>query len=325
MPFVRQQSRVHLDGQLRVERKTFGPLHQLVDYRVANLAEFVRQLGFRVQQLVQLKMTQKCCKRAKMNDWKLEIYLQGGNIFKLITINERANGGHGRLVRHTDGVPAGRDGAFQSSPQMEHLARIRQRRLENVAVGDPWHLLLLLLLLLARSAHHPVVVKLLELLLLLLLLLMVLLLLLIHDGNTGRGLSMDSVSAHHLLLLLDFAVGNGIGFENGLDAQCGGCGRYGRHTVGGGGSRRTFIVVLLVLPVFDLVEVVNSAGIPSAGHPVLPDGGQDHALGEALLEAAILAPIPLRLCDLAIAFRHASVHPLILHRPLEKAFAPVQK
>jgi hypothetical protein len=55
VPFVRQQSRVHLDGQFRVKRKTFGPLYQFVDYRVAYLAEFVRQFGFGVQQFVQLE------------------------------------------------------------------------------------------------------------------------------------------------------------------------------------------------------------------------------------------------------------------------------
>jgi hypothetical protein len=77
-----------------------------------------------------------------------------------------------------------------------------------------------------------------------------------------------------------------------------------------------------VFAVFHLVEIVNSAGIPSARHSVFSDGGQDHSLGEALLKTAILAPIPLRFRDLAIAFRHASVNSFVLHRPLEKTFAP---
>lgn len=64
-------------------------------------------------------------------------YLQRGNIFKFITINQRANGGHGRLVRqrHRD-IATGRNGALQPSSQVQHFARIRQRRFQYVAVGD---------------------------------------------------------------------------------------------------------------------------------------------------------------------------------------------
>ena len=70
------------------------------------------------------------------------------------------------------------------------------------------------------------------------------------------------------------------------------------------------------------VEVVDGAGIPSAGHAILPDGGQDHALADALLEAAVLAPIALRLGDLAVALGHARVHPLVLNCSLEETLAP---
>ena len=72
-----------------------------------------------------------------------------------------------------------------------------------------------------------------------------------------------------------------------------------------------------------LVEVVNGPGIPSAGHSILPDGRQDHPLAETLLKATILAPVPLRFGDFAVAFRHASVHSLVLHRPLEESLAPI--
>lgn len=48
---------------------------------------------------------------------------------------------------------------------------------------------------------------------------------------------------------------------------------------------------------------------------------QHHPLLYALLEPAVLAPVPLRLRDLAVAVRHARVHPPVLHRPLEEALA----
>ena len=63
-------------------------------------------------------------------------YLKSGNIFEFVAINERANGGHGRLVRQVDRVPTGSDGAFQSPPQMKHFARIRKGRFQNVAIGN---------------------------------------------------------------------------------------------------------------------------------------------------------------------------------------------
>lgn len=50
---------------------------------------------------------------------------------------------------------------------------------------------------------------------------------------------------------------------------------------------------------------------------------QHHALPQTLLEAAVLAPVALRLSDLAVAVRHARVHALVLHRPLEETLAPV--
>ena len=48
---------------------------------------------------------------------------------------------------------------------------------------------------------------------------------------------------------------------------------------------------------------------------------QDHAHLEALLEATELAPIPLRLGDLAVTICDTRVHPLVLHGPLEEALA----
>ena len=89
------------------------------------------------------------------------------------------------------------------------------------------------------------------------------------------------------------------------------------------GRRRSLAVgvVLLVLAVLDFVEVVDGARVAAAGHAILADGGQDHALAEALAEAAVLAPVALRLGDLAVAVGHARVHALVLHRPLEEALA----
>lgn len=76
VPLVREQSRVHLknrhrktnrlndldvmkylDGQLGVERQPLGPLHQLVNNRVADLAELVAKLRLAIQQFVQLFKT----------------------------------------------------------------------------------------------------------------------------------------------------------------------------------------------------------------------------------------------------------------------------
>lgn len=48
---------------------------------------------------------------------------------------------------------------------------------------------------------------------------------------------------------------------------------------------------------------------------------EDHALPQALLEAAVLAPVTLSLVDFAVAIRHTSVHSFILHCALEKSFA----
>lgn len=48
---------------------------------------------------------------------------------------------------------------------------------------------------------------------------------------------------------------------------------------------------------------------------------QNHSLLYALLEAAVLASVPLRFGDLAVPVRHARVHPPVLHGPLEESFA----
>ena len=82
------------------------------------------------------------------------------------------------------------------------------------------------------------------------------------------------------------------------------------------------VVVLLVFPIFDFVEIVDGAGIPSAGHAILADGGQHHSLADAFLESAVLASIPLRFRDFAVALRNAGVHPLVLNGPFEEAFTP---
>lgn len=72
----------------------------------------------------------------------------------------------------------------------------------------------------------------------------------------------------------------------------------------------------------NLVEVVDGAGIPSAGHAIFADSGQDHSLADALLETAVLAPIALRFGDFTVAFGHARVHSFVLNGSLEEAFAP---
>ena len=77
-----------------------------------------------------------------------------------------------------------------------------------------------------------------------------------------------------------------------------------------------------MLAVLDFVEVVDGAGIASAGHAILAHGGQNHALVDAFLEAAVLAPVALSFGDLAAALGHARVDPLILNGPLEKTLAP---
>lgn len=48
-----------------------------------------------------------------------------------------------------------------------------------------------------------------------------------------------------------------------------------------------------------------------------------HALLDALLKPTVLAPVPLRLGDLAISIRHARVHPPILYGSLEETFTPL--
>lgn len=48
---------------------------------------------------------------------------------------------------------------------------------------------------------------------------------------------------------------------------------------------------------------------------------QYHPLFYALLEPAILAPIPLRLRYLTISIRHTRIHPPILHSSLEETLA----
>lgn len=130
--------------------------------------------------------------------------------------------------------------------------------------------------------------------------------------------------------------------HDGFDSES----RSGRR---GHAVRARLVVVLLVLAVLDLelfitssipliitahlrwkeegpfsylVQIVDGTRVAAAGHTVLSDGGQDHSLGQALLEAAILAPIPLRFGDLAVAFRHACVHPLVLYCPLKESLTP---
>ncbi len=74
-----------------------------------------------------------------------------------------------------------------------------------------------------------------------------------------------------------------------------------------------------------LIHVVDSARVPAAGHPVFSDCGQHHSFVEALLEPAVLAPVPLRLVDLTVAVRNAVVDALVLNGALEEAFASATK
>lgn len=85
---------------------------------------------------------------------------------------------------------------------------------------------------------------------------------------------------------------------------------------------RATTIGLLVLAVFDFVQVVNGTGIASTRHSVFAHRGQDHALAKTLLEATVLAPVALLLGDLALAVGNASVHSLVLYCSLEEPFAP---
>ena len=54
-----------------------------------------------------------------------------------------------------------------------------------------------------------------------------------------------------------------------------------------------------------------------------PPTCQHHALLQALLEATVLAAIPLGLGHLASAIAYTGVYSLVLYRALEEPFAPV--
>ena len=77
----------------------------------------------------------------------------------------------------------------------------------------------------------------------------------------------------------------------------------------------------LVLLVLDLVKVVHGTRVASPWHPVLAHGGKHHAHLKALLEAAVLASVPLGFVDLTVVVGHTRVHTLVLHSALEEAFA----
>ena len=49
---------------------------------------------------------------------------------------------------------------------------------------------------------------------------------------------------------------------------------------------------------------------------------KDHSHLQALLEAAVLAPVPLHLVDFTLSIRHACIHPFVLHCALEETLAP---
>ena len=51
---------------------------------------------------------------------------------------------------------------------------------------------------------------------------------------------------------------------------------------------------------------------------------KDHPHLQTLLEAAVLAAVPLHLVDLTLPVCHARVHPLVLHRALEETLAPAR-
>lgn len=74
-----------------------------------------------------------------------------------------------------------------------------------------------------------------------------------------------------------------------------------------------------------LIKIVHCTRISSSRHPVFPNRLQNHTLFDALLEPAILTPVPLRLRNFAASLRHACVHPSVLHSPLEEAFASARK
>lgn len=114
---------------------------------------------------------------------------------------------------------------------MEHLTRIGQGRLEDVAVGN------------SRHRHRRSVVT--VLLLLLLLLWLKLLLLLVHSH--WRLSVIDSIGRHDVGRR--FAVETVIGFHHGFNAQRGSSSRND-HTVAS-------FVVLFVLAIFDLGIQIN--------------------------------------------------------------------
>ena len=84
-------------------------------------------------------------------------------------------------------------------------------------------------------------------------------------------------------------------------------------------------VGFLVFPILNFIQVINGTRIASAGHSVLSDGGQNHALTQTLLEATILAAIPLLFCDHTLAVGDTSVHSFVLHGAFEESLTALTR
>ena len=101
VPLVGEEPGVQLHGDLGVEGEAPGPLHQLEHDPVPDAAQLVRQLTGRVVQQVRYVLKQwvsvilftKCSFPflERMKDvfyiLTLDTHSQGGNIFKVITVN----------------------------------------------------------------------------------------------------------------------------------------------------------------------------------------------------------------------------------------------
>lgn len=203
---------------------------------------------------------------------------------------------------------------------MKDFTRIGQRRLQYISVGDPWHCLVMVVIMMMKVVLSSM---------------MKMIIAPVSVDGVMVLLLLQLVRRHFAVIWFVVIVG----FHNSLYTQS----RWGRRGVHHSVVVATLTVVLLVLPILDLVfknsllihvllinplswylvEVIDCSGIASARHTIFTDSGEDHTLSQALLEPAILAPIPLGFGDFAVTLRYASVHPLVLHCSLKESFAPV--
>ena len=73
-----------------------------------------------------------------------------------------------------------------------------------------------------------------------------------------------------------------------------------------------------------LRALLRGQAAAAAAQRVAPHHFGTHALAQTLLEAAVLAAIAAALVDRAVAVRDAHVFGILLHRPLEEAFAALK-